>query len=76
MTAFAFILGVLPLLVASGAGAGSRKALGTAVFYGMLAATIFGVVFVPVFYVIIEKLAHRGGEKSLAEEHGGKMKTA
>ena len=63
MTAFAFILGVVPLLIASGAGAGSRRALGTAVFGGMLAATILGVVFVPTLFVAIESLAQRLGKK-------------
>ena len=56
MTAFSFILGVIPLLVASGAGSGSRKALGTAVFGGMTLATILGVVWIPVFYVVVQKL--------------------
>ena len=51
MTSFAFILGVLPLVVASGAGAEMRQALGTAVFFGMLGVTFFGLVFTPVFYV-------------------------
>ena len=49
--AFAFILGVLPLVAATGAGAEMRQALGTAVFFGMLGVTFFGLVFTPVFYV-------------------------
>jgi multidrug efflux pump subunit AcrB len=56
MTAFAFILGVIPLLIASGAGAASRQAIGTTVFGGMLAATLLSLGFVPIFYVIIERL--------------------
>jgi HAE1 family hydrophobic/amphiphilic exporter-1 len=52
MTSLAFILGVLPLTVATGAGAEMRQSLGVAVFYGMLGVTIFGLVFTPVFYVI------------------------
>jgi Cu/Ag efflux pump CusA len=56
MTAFAFILGTVPLMVASGAGAGSRQSIGTTVVGGMLAATIFGLVLVPVFYAVIERL--------------------
>lgn len=56
MTAFSFILGVLPLLVATGAGAEARKVIGVTVFSGMLAATILGVCFVPVLFVIVEKL--------------------
>jgi HAE1 family hydrophobic/amphiphilic exporter-1/multidrug efflux pump len=59
MTSFAFILGVVPLLVASGAGAASRQSLGTAVFGGMTLATALGVVFVPVLYVVVERLSGR-----------------
>ncbi|EPR40499.1 transporter, hydrophobe/amphiphile efflux-1 (HAE1) family [Desulfovibrio sp. X2] len=59
MTSFAFILGVVPLLTASGAGAASRQALGTAVFGGMLASTLLAVLFVPVFYVVIQTLSER-----------------
>jgi multidrug efflux pump len=55
MTSFAFILGVLPLVLASGAGAEMRQALGTAVFYGMIGVTFFGLIFTPVFYVVIAK---------------------
>jgi hydrophobic/amphiphilic exporter-1 (mainly G- bacteria), HAE1 family len=54
MTSFAFILGVLPLVVASGAGASARKSIGITVFSGMLASTLFAIAFVPVFYVVIE----------------------
>ncbi|MDY0041376.1 MAG: efflux RND transporter permease subunit, partial [Desulforhabdus sp.] len=54
MTAFTFMLGVFPLVIASGAGAASRQALGTAVLGGMFAATALMVVFVPVFYVVIQ----------------------
>ena len=59
MTSFAFILGVFPLVVASGAGAASRQALGTAVFGGMIAATFLTVLFVPVFYVAIQRASER-----------------
>jgi hydrophobe/amphiphile efflux-1 (HAE1) family protein len=52
MTSFAFILGVMPLVIATGAGAEMRQALGTAVFFGMLGVTLFGLVFTPVFYVL------------------------
>src|SRR5438105_4347574 len=55
MTAFAFILGVLPLVFATGAGAASRQSLGTAVFGGMIAATALTLVFTPVFYSLIER---------------------
>jgi multidrug efflux pump len=53
MTSFAFILGVVPLVLAKGAGAEMRVALGVAVFSGMLGVTIFGIFFTPVFYVVI-----------------------
>jgi multidrug efflux pump len=53
MTSMAFILGVFPLLVSSGAGAASRHEIGTGVIGGMLFATFLGVLFVPVFYVIV-----------------------
>jgi HAE1 family hydrophobic/amphiphilic exporter-1 len=55
MTAFAFILGVVPLMIASGAGAASRQSIGTTVFGGMLAATLLTLLFVPVFYAVIEE---------------------
>ncbi len=57
MTAFSFILGVIPLVIASGAGAEMRQALGVAVFSGMLGVTFFGLVFTPVFYVLCRKLS-------------------
>jgi HAE1 family hydrophobic/amphiphilic exporter-1 len=55
MTAFSFILGVVPLLVASGAGAEARKIMGMTVFSGMLVATLVGVILVPGLYVVVEK---------------------
>jgi len=57
MTSFAFILGVLPLVIARGAGSEMRQALGTAVFYGMIGVTFFGLLFTPVFYVVMRRLA-------------------
>ena len=57
MTSFAFILGVLPLVIANGAGAEMRRALGVAVFSGMLGVTLFGLVFTPVFYVLCRRLS-------------------
>jgi hydrophobe/amphiphile efflux-1 (HAE1) family protein len=59
MTSFAFILGVVPLVIASGAGAEMRQALGTTVFFGMLGVTAFGLILTPVFYVVIRKLTER-----------------
>jgi HAE1 family hydrophobic/amphiphilic exporter-1 len=60
MTAFAFILGVVPLLTASGAGAEGRKVMGMAVFSGMLIATILGVFLIPVLFVTVQKVIGRG----------------
>jgi multidrug efflux pump subunit AcrB len=59
MTSFAFILGVVPLFVATGAGAASRRSLGTAVFGGMLAATLLAIFFVPVQYYVVETFVER-----------------
>jgi multidrug efflux pump subunit AcrB len=59
MTSFAFIFGVLPLVVASGAGSAARHALGTSVFGGMIAATVLGVLGIPVFFAAIERLTER-----------------
>jgi HAE1 family hydrophobic/amphiphilic exporter-1 len=66
MTAFAFILGVIPLMVANGAGAASRQSIGTTVFGGMLAATILTLLFVPVFYAVIEGFRERGHTSAAA----------
>ncbi len=57
MTAFAFMLGVLPLLFASGAGAASRQVLGTAVFGGMVTATVLSLIVVPMMYYVVQSLA-------------------
>ncbi len=59
MTSFAFILGVLPLMLASGAGAASRHSIGTGVFAGMLFATTIGIFFIPLFFRVIRGLAER-----------------
>jgi hydrophobe/amphiphile efflux-1 (HAE1) family protein len=57
MTSLAFILGVVPLVIAEGAGAEMRQSLGTAVFSGMIGVTFFGLIFTPVFYVLVQKFA-------------------
>ncbi|MBX9737122.1 MAG: efflux RND transporter permease subunit, partial [Phycisphaerales bacterium] len=57
MTSLAFILGVVPLLTATGAGAASRQALGTAVFGGMVGNTILGLLFTPALYVAVQSVA-------------------
>jgi len=59
MTSLAFTLGVVPLYIATGAGAEMRVALGTAVFWGMIGVTLFGLIFTPVFYVVIRGMAAR-----------------
>jgi multidrug efflux pump len=59
MTSFSFIFGVMPLLLARGAGAEMRQALGTAVFSGMLGVTLFGIFLTPVFYNVIRRLTER-----------------
>ncbi len=61
MTAFSFILGVSPLVIAAGAGAESRKSLGTAVFGGMLVGTLVGLFLTPVLYLVIQRMAERFG---------------
>jgi len=71
MTSFAFILGVVPLVIASGAGAEMRIAMGTAVFAGMIGVTFFGLIFTPVFYVVVRRVAiwlrgHRPGHSTPA----------
>jgi len=73
MTAFAFILGVVPLMIATGSGAGGRVALGTAVFYGMLIATIVGVLNTPGLFVFIEKLGRRKEPKGADGSPGEKQ---
>ena len=61
MTSFAFILSMVPLMLASGAGAEMRRVLGTAVFSGMLGITVVGLVLTPVFYVVIQSFVPRAG---------------
>lgn len=59
MTGFTFIVGTFPLVIATGPGAGSRQALGTAVCGGMISATFLMLLFVPSFYVVIQRLSER-----------------
>ncbi|MBW6532454.1 multidrug efflux RND transporter permease subunit [Sphingomonas sp. RRHST34] len=66
MTSFAFILGTVPLLIATGAGAELRQALGTAVFFGMIGVTGFGLIFTPTFYVVCRALGARLARRRLA----------
>lgn len=59
MTSFAFILGCMPLAVASGAGALSRQVMGTAVIGGMLTATLIAIFLIPVMFYLVEKISHK-----------------
>jgi HAE1 family hydrophobic/amphiphilic exporter-1 len=59
MTSFAFILGLLPLVIAVGAGSATRRAVGTPVFGGMLAASIFGIFVIPMLYVVFQSVRER-----------------
>jgi HAE1 family hydrophobic/amphiphilic exporter-1 len=67
MTSFAFILGVVPLLTATGAGAASQQSLGTVVFGGMLASTLIAIPFVPVFYIIMARIGERLKQRKLSK---------
>jgi len=69
MTSLAFILGVLPLAISSGAGSGSQRAIGTGVIGGMVAATVLGIYFVPVFFFIVYSLTFRKKAAVAALEH-------
>ena len=71
MTAFAFILGVVPLVLAQGPGAEMRQALGTAVFAGMLGVTFFGLFLTPVFYVALRSITRSRAAPAVAKENGG-----
>jgi multidrug efflux pump len=64
MTSIAFIMGVVPLVMSTGAGAEMRHAMGVAVFAGMLGVTLFGLFLTPVFYVLLRTLASRRGQRS------------
>jgi multidrug efflux pump subunit AcrB len=71
MTSFAFILGVVPLMISAGAGAEMRQTLGTAVFSGMLGVTLFGIFLTPVFYYVIQWVSDkRGGPRRVEDEEG------
>ncbi len=63
MTSFSFILGCVPLMLASGSGAASRGVMGTAVVFGMTFATLAGIFLIPVCYVFVQGLAERGRKK-------------
>src|SRR3546814_11871926 len=63
MTSFAFILGLLPLVIAVGPGAASRRAVGTPVFYGMLASTAIGLFIIPMLYLVFQWMREKTGWK-------------
>jgi hydrophobic/amphiphilic exporter-1 (mainly G- bacteria), HAE1 family len=65
MTSIAFILGVVPLLTATGAGSASQQSLGTVVFGGMIASTLLAIPFVPVFYIVMQRVSERLGNRAL-----------
>jgi multidrug efflux pump len=60
MTSLAFGLGVLPLAIATGAGSGAQRAIGTGVLGGMIVGTLLGIFFTPMFYVVVQRLFGRG----------------
>ncbi len=68
MTAFSFILGVVPLLTATGAGAASRRAIGIPTFYGMLIATIFGIALIPALYAVCQRMREFSTRRDYAKE--------
>ena len=67
MTSFAFILGVVPLAIASGASANSRHSIGTGVIGGMLGATVIAIFFIPMFYVLLSRFSERFSQKGHTE---------
>jgi multidrug efflux pump len=75
MTSFAFILGVVPLVVAEGAGAEMRRTLGTAVFSGMLGVTFFGIFLTPVFFYVIDRFSQQRTPPGLAQGNPGQPPT-
>jgi multidrug efflux pump subunit AcrB len=67
MTSFAFIFGVLPLVIAAGAGAEIRQAMGIAVFFGMIGVTFFGIFLTPLFYVVIQQFVAKRQKPKLSD---------
>ncbi len=76
MTALSFVFGVLPLMMATGAGAMARRSLGTAVFGGMLMATIFGVFFIPIFYYLVQQAVDLVTNRKPGDSESGETETA
>jgi HAE1 family hydrophobic/amphiphilic exporter-1 len=71
MTSFAFILGVAPLVVASGAGASARKSIGITVFSGMIASTCLAVLFVPAFFVMVQRFEEWRAQRRMRRAQAG-----
>ncbi len=72
MTAMASILGVIPLVIATGAGAGSRRAIGMTVFGGLLVGTVVGLLLIPVFYVLVQTVREQAKERFFRTRAGRK----
>ena len=70
MTSIAFIAGVFPLIIATGAGSEMRRAMGTTVFAGMIGVTLLGLIFTPVFYVLVMKLRWPGKRSTASPSEG------
>jgi len=68
MTALTFILGVFPMIIVKGAGAASQHAIGTAIFYGMIAATLIGIIFIPALFALFENIKERSWHKNSREQ--------
>jgi HAE1 family hydrophobic/amphiphilic exporter-1 len=75
MTSLAFILGVVPLLTATGAGAESRKVMGMTVFSGMIVATFVGLLLIPAMYVLISRVGGKSGKDKQEQNHEGETLT-
>ena len=76
MTSLAFILGVLPLAVSSGAGSGGQNAIGTAVMSGMICYTFFGIYYIPLFFVVVSRffriqIKGKSGKSHSVKDKGG-----
>jgi multidrug efflux pump subunit AcrB len=74
MTSFAFILGCVPLMLATGSGAAARSTMGTGVVFGMTIATAIGLFIIPVCYVFVQRIVERGGKKPAPEKPAAEEK--
>jgi len=76
MTSFAFILGCVPLMLATGSGAAARSTMGTGVVFGMTIATALGLFIIPVCYVFVQRMVERGGRKQPVKSSSRDLETA